>query len=178
MKIKDLLDPISVHYLTANKYADITEDEKFYIKLRMFYDKRHSWLEVPIQMLLMLGFTPVDFSKFSYPDKEKATFYLEEDLDVSTFYDACATWHLKTDWHQDLLEAFMAKDADNSPSLDIPEDRRGLDAFWRIVSGEWEAVAEAEMLGESLKDSIIVTPIEGGEFIRELDSNVDGQFIH
>ena len=178
MKIKDILDPISVHYLTSHNYADINEDDKFYIKLRMYYDKRHSWLEVPIQMLLMLGLSPDDFSKFSYLDTNKARFYLEEDLDVATFYEACSTWHHRTHWHKELHAACMAKDPEKSPSLDIPEDLGGMDAFWRVVSGEWEAVSDAEMLGDSLKDSILVTPIEGGEFIRKLESNVDGAHIH
>lgn len=177
MKIKDLLDPISVHYLTTHNYADVDVADRFYITLRMFYDNHHSWLEVPIQMLLMLGFSPMDFSKFSYVDTKNARFYLEQDVDVATFYERCNDWHERTSWHDDLRQAFFRKDPYQITGM-MPEDTDILEVFWKTVGDEWEDVSDYDMLGDTLKDSIMVKPIEGAAFIRDLESNVDGAEIH
>ncbi len=61
----------------------------------MFYDKKHSWLEVPIHLLAMMKLLPNDFSKYCYIDREKSRLYLDEDVDVGMFMKACYDWPKK-----------------------------------------------------------------------------------
>lgn len=92
MKIlKDLLDSGVVDFLSEQNYLTI-DDEDVALHLNLFYDKRHSWLEVPIVLLAVLNCRPEDFTKFSYVDKDKSLFYLEEDIDVGLFLGSLASF--------------------------------------------------------------------------------------
>ena len=49
-------------------------------------DAAHGWLEVSLGDCEALGLKPLDFSRYSY--RQKDTLYLEEDCDASVFMNA------------------------------------------------------------------------------------------
>ena len=82
MKIRDVLDPYSLAFLLEGNYATITEEQKFLLNLRVFYDNRHSWLEVPTHLVVMLDLSPSDFSQYSRIDSKHRRIYLDQDVDI------------------------------------------------------------------------------------------------
>ena len=82
--IEKFMSEGAADFLEKEKFLHI-EDDRVRLHLNLFYDTRHSWLEVPIMLLAVLNCQPEDFTKFSYIDKERSLFYLEEDVDAGLF---------------------------------------------------------------------------------------------
>jgi len=87
MKLKHGLDPLIFACLVEGDHLLINDDNELSLSLRMYHDNRHSWLEVPLMLLAYLRCGPDSFSKYSYIDIKKGMIYLEEDVDVSVFYE-------------------------------------------------------------------------------------------
>ena len=97
-KIQKFMSEGAANFLEKEKYLQIEEDYVS-LHLNLFYDTRHSWLEVPIMLLAVLDCQPEDFTKFSYIDKERSLFYLEEDVDAGLFLGILEWLHVKPKNH-------------------------------------------------------------------------------
>ena len=158
MKFKHAFDPLTFGYLVAKNYLQV-EDNKLRLSLNMFYDRKHSWLEVPLLLLAHMSCYPRDFTKYSYIDKEKDMIYLEEDLDVSVFYERLKDW--PTQYNIDKI-VDLANDAEEDEMV------------------VFEKLAEYEIAEGNFLDSINVTPCSHGKIssIRDLKPNEKGSSIH
>ena len=158
MKFNHTFDPLTFGYLVANNYLEV-RDSQLRLSLNLFYDRKHSWLEVPLLLLAHMNCYPRDFSKFSYIDKEKSLIYLEEDIDVSVFYQRLKEW--PTAHSVDLLTGLM-------------EDATGEE---QVV---FEKLSQYEIEKGNFLKSIYVKPTSHGKesAIRELSKNEKGSSIH
>tara|TARA_R110002012_G_C11582552_1_gene605502 strand:- start:187 stop:663 length:477 start_codon:yes stop_codon:yes gene_type:complete len=158
MKIKDVLDPYSLAFLLEGKYATITDENKFLLNLRVFYDNRHSWLEVPTHLVVMLDLSPSDFSQYSRIDSKHRRIYLDEDIDIGVFMERVKEWP-KSERRKDTLDAIeevLGEDEDTG----------------------WQTVKDLELAGNDLLDSINIQVNKGADFVRNLGNNSQGQSIH
>jgi len=158
MKLEDVLDPLSCAGLVHEGYAGFTENNEFFLNLRMFYDKKHSWLEVPIHLLAMMKLLPNDFSKYCYIDREKSRLYLDEDIDVGMFMKACYDW---------------PKNINRGINMSKAMEFLGDDAI-----AEWNTIKDCKLVGESLVDSIQFKTNSETDFIKDFAKNDKGQSIH
>lgn len=58
-------------------------------------DPGHGWLEVPAADIAANGLTEAAFSRYSYVDRRRHVFYLEEDCDLPLFALAYGNRHFK-----------------------------------------------------------------------------------
>jgi hypothetical protein len=93
MKLIECFDPLTFDFLNEKGYLKINEGtNQVHLSLNLYYDKRHSWLEVPMLLLALMQCPPETFTKYCRINKEKSAFYLDEDLDVGVFYEALMDW--------------------------------------------------------------------------------------
>jgi len=97
---KSGIDELTFYDLIQQKALVPNEDAEIQLHLMVFYDKRHSWMRVPLSLIHMLGFKPRDFSRFTRIDKPNNFIYLDEDIDTAIFMNRLQEWpsdkHLAT----------------------------------------------------------------------------------
>jgi hypothetical protein len=124
MKLIECFDPVTFEFLNEKGYLKINDKtNECYLSLNLFYDKRHSWLEVPLLLLAMMKCPPENFTKYCRINKAKSAIYLDEDVDVGVFYEALMEWptsdHIKrlkevyNDCADELVEYFDQHTVEN-----------------------------------------------------------------
>jgi hypothetical protein len=161
MKLKHGLDPLIFACLVEGQHLLINEDNELSLSFRMYHDKRHSWLEVPLVLLAYLRHGPDKFSKYSYIDIKKGMIYLEEDVDVSVFYE--------------LLKSHPTHNTTDRISR-IYSEATGDVIFQEI----YEDLSQYTIAEGNFLDSIHVSLKDDGEqsAIRDLAPNSKGASIH
>jgi hypothetical protein len=114
-----------LEFLAAESCINIDDDNNISIHLRMFYDLRHSWLEVPLLLLALLNCKPEDFTKFSYLDTDHARMYLEEDLDIGVFYERLSKVPSEENPLMDVLNVSVASHGKLSSIRELPRNIKG-----------------------------------------------------
>ncbi len=112
-------------YLAQQAFINIDDEDNVAIFLKVFYDQRHSWMQVPLILLAMLGITPDRFTKFSRIDKKNGLIYLEEDLDVGTFLDVLKEVPTPENSFMDILNVRPVSHGEVSEIRDLPHNDKG-----------------------------------------------------